>query len=231
MSRSLSAFMLVGLVLLFVVVGTAGAASRESVLYAFHGKDGGFGGNVIVGPHGALYGTTVGGGGEKACPDSSFDGCGVVFQLARGANGKWDETVLHAFRGGSADGSSPAGNLVVDKNGNLYGTTVDGGPLHECSNLGCGVVFELAPGANGKWTFKVLHLFAITDGANPYGGMISDSAGNLYGTTSSGGNTSACLTGGCGVVFELSPSGKGQLDRNRGIRIQRYRRRRPHGPR
>ncbi len=184
-------------------------AASEKVLYTFHGKDGGFGGNVIVGPHGALYGTTVGGGGEKACPDSSFDGCGVVFQLARGANGKWAETVLHAFRGGSADGSSPAGNLVIDKKGNLYGTTVYGGPLDECSNLGCGIVFELTPGANGKWTYKVVHLFDVTDGAWPYGGLIFDAAGNLYGTTSGGGNTGAC-TGGCGVVFELSPGAKGQ---------------------
>jgi uncharacterized repeat protein (TIGR03803 family) len=200
---------MVGLVLLFVVVGTAGAASRESVLYAFHGKDGGFGGNVIVGPNGALYGTTVGGGGEKACPDSSFDGCGVVFQLTRGANGKWAETVLHAFRGGSADGSTPAGKLVIDKKGNVYGTTVYGGPLDECSNLGCGIVFELTPGADGKWTYKVVHQFNVTDGAWPYGGLIFDAAGNLYGTTSGGGNTGAC-TGGCGAVFELSPGAKGQ---------------------
>ena len=93
MSRKHSGFTLAGLVLILAVAGSAWAAS-EKVLYRFHGKDGGFGGSVIVGPDGKLYGTTVGGGGEKACPDSSFDGCGVVFRLTPGAKGKWGEAML-----------------------------------------------------------------------------------------------------------------------------------------
>lgn len=194
--------------LILMLVSTSWAAS-EKVLYRFHGKDGGFGGSVIVGPDGKLYGTTVGGGGEKACPNSSFDGCGVVFQLTPGKDGKWRETILHAFRGGNSDGSTPAGDPAVDEKGNLYGTTVYGGPLDECSNEGCGIVFELTPNAGGKWTYKVVHEFAVTDGAWPYGGLIFDAAGNLYGTTTGGGNTGAC-TGGCGVVFELTPGAKGQ---------------------
>jgi uncharacterized repeat protein (TIGR03803 family) len=197
--------MLAGLVLMLAVASGAWAAS-EKVLYAFHGTDGGFGGNVIVGPDGKLYGTTVGGGGEKACPDSSFDGCGVVFQLTPGAGGTWRETVLHRFNG--SDGSSPAGNLVLDKAGNLYGTTEYGGSKG-CSNLGCGVVFELVRGRGDKWAYKVLYNFSSGVGLWPFDGLIFDPQGNLYGTTSHGGNFNAC-DGGCGVVFELSPGAGGK---------------------
>jgi len=196
--------MLAGLVLILAVAGSASAASRETVLYAFHGKDGRGPGSVIVAPDGTLYGTTWF-GGKIHCPGSGSLGCGVVFRLTRDANGKWRETVLHAFDDDNTDGSLPAGSLTLDKNGNLYGTTVYGGPLNECSNQGCGVVFELTPGADGKWTYRVVHAFDVTDGAAPWDGLIFDSAGNLHGTTSGGGNTDAC-TGGCGVVFQLTPS-------------------------
>ena len=191
--------LLIGFRLLLALCATSWAAS-EKVLYAFHGQDGLGPNSLIVGPDGGLYGTTEL-GGTNTC---LARGCGVVFRLSRGSDGKWHETVLHDFAG--SDGWFPNGALVADKAGNLYGTTVNGGP--SCSQLGCGVVFELVRGKAGKWTFKVLHNFALTDGANPYAGMIFDSKGNLYGTASGGGNTSAC-TGGCGVVFKLTPDGKG----------------------
>ena len=175
-------------------------AASEKVLYRFHGADGNVPGSVIQGPDGALYGTT-GEGGANPCQGQ---GCGVIFRLTQGTDGKWREAVLHNFTG--SDGWFPEGPLVADKAGSLYGMTVYGGP--SCSQLGCGVVFGLVRGNGNKWTFKVLHDFAVTDGANPYAGLIFDSKGNLYGTTSYGGNTNAC-TGGCGVVFELSPDGRG----------------------
>jgi uncharacterized repeat protein (TIGR03803 family) len=179
-------------------------ATSEKVLYSFHGKDGLAGGSVMLDSDGSLYGTASG-GGTGSCP---FPGCGVIFRLEPGADGKWQETVLHDFAG--SDGRFPNGTLVADNDGNLYGTTVYGGP-NGCSGLGCGVAFELKRGTGGKWTYEILHLFfqQIGDGAQPYAGLIFDSKGNLYGTTSVGGNTSAC-TGGCGVVFELSPVGEGQ---------------------
>jgi len=192
---------LIGFACVLALCATAWAAS-EKVLYRFHGKDGWGGGSVILDSQGALYGTTTYGG--NACTGL---GCGVVFQLTRDANGKWHETVLHDFAG--SDGEFPSGTLIVDKAGNLYGTTVYGGRLDQCSNGGCGLVFELTPGAGGEWTYKVVHEFDVTDGAAPYGGLIFDSQGNLYGTTSRGGNTGACQ-GGCGVVFTLVPGAKGQ---------------------
>jgi uncharacterized repeat protein (TIGR03803 family) len=180
-------------------------AASEKVLYAFHGTDGCGPTSVIVGGDGVLYGTTQAAGTSTCSADGDS---GAVFRLTRGSDGKWSETVLHYFTG--SDGWFPNGALVADKAGNLYGTTVYGGP-NGCSGLGCGVTFELERGSNGEWTFSVLHQFfqQIGDGAQPYAGMIFDSKGNLYGTTSHGGNTSAC-EGGCGVVFELSPAGNGK---------------------
>jgi uncharacterized repeat protein (TIGR03803 family) len=192
--------MLAGLVLVLAVASGAWAAS-EKVLYAFHGNDGWAPTSVILGADGALYGTTMNGGTN--CGQS--DDCGVVFQLTRGSDGKWSETVLHDF--GGSDGWFPNGSLVADKAGNLYGTTVYGGSKG-CSNLGCGLVFELVRGRGDKWTYKVLYNFGSGGGLWPYAGMIFDSNGNLYGTTSGGGNFNAC-EGGCGVVFELSPDRKG----------------------
>jgi uncharacterized repeat protein (TIGR03803 family) len=106
------------------------------------------------------------------------------------------ESVLYRFKGGT-DGATPYAGLVADKAGNLYGTTVAGGT----SNVGA--VFEVSP-PGSAWTEGVLYSFAGgTDGASPWAGLIFDKAGNLYGTTASGGGTSC--TGGCGTVFELSP--------------------------
>jgi uncharacterized repeat protein (TIGR03803 family) len=106
------------------------------------------------------------------------------------------ETVLYSFAGGS-DGAVPEAGLAMDQAGNLYGTTNQGGPA------GSGTVFELvAPtDKNGTWTEKVLHNFGAgksADGTAPIGGVTLDAAGNLYGTTSSGGKY------GFGTVFALS---------------------------
>lgn len=146
------------------------------MLHSFTGADGGapFAG-VISDSSGNLYGTTFGGGAL---------GQGVVFKLDRTGH----ETVLHSFTGG--DGAFPYSELVRDPAGNLYGTTYNGG----ASDVG--VVFKLDTG--GQET--VLHSFTGgIDGGSSEAPLIRDAAGNLYGTTSTGGSRSG------GVVFQLKP--------------------------
>ena len=109
------------------------------------------------------------------------------------------ETVLHRFN--DKDGANPAAGLIFDASGNLYGTTSDGGAY------GGGTAFELTPKAGGGWTEKVLHEFGKgADGLAPFGGLIFDASGNLYGTTYEGGDPGNCRGTGCGTAFELMPT-------------------------
>ena len=113
------------------------------------------------------------------------------------------EKVLHNF-GSGTDGQYPQSSVILDAAGNLYGTTYGGG------SKGLGTVFETSPNGSGGWTTTVLHNFhGAADGAYPFAGLVMDGAGNLYGTTFSGGNSSTDCPGGCGTVFETSPNGKG----------------------
>jgi uncharacterized repeat protein (TIGR03803 family) len=158
---------------------------KEKVLHSFNVSDGNgpFGG-LTFDTHGNLYGTTYYGGAH---------GYGVVFELTPKAGGGWKEKVLHSFNSNGHDGFYPYTSVILDGAGNIYGTTLEGG------SHGFGSVFELAPKVGGGWTKTSLHDFASNgkDGTYPRGGLI-DSAGNLYGTTTSGGL-------GEGIVFELAP--------------------------
>jgi uncharacterized repeat protein (TIGR03803 family) len=110
--------------------------------------------------------------------------------------------VLHTFKG--KDGNGPAGVLFRDTDGNLFGTTEAGG-TGKCGDYGCGTAFKLNKYGKQIW----LHSFDVTDGEEPSAGLLSDAAGNLYGTTDYGGH--ATCTSGCGVVFELHSGGKGTV--------------------
>jgi uncharacterized repeat protein (TIGR03803 family) len=105
-------------------------------------------------------------------------------------------------------GNHPHAGVIFDQSGNLYGTTYYGG--HRDS----GTVFKLAPNTNGSWTETVLYTFCTlsqcADGALPQAGLVFDQAGNLYGTTSEGGEPS----GGVGVVFKLTPNKDGSWSEN-----------------
>jgi uncharacterized repeat protein (TIGR03803 family) len=169
----------------------------ETILYAFNDSSDGSVpyASLIMDAAGNLFGTTFQGGHfSKAC---FSQGCGVVFELSPSPSGSWTESVLHTFQG-SPDGTNPIGGVVLDASGNLWGTTGYGG------SRGYGTVFELTPQA-GSWKETLVHSFTGgSDGNGPFASVILDSAGNIYGTTSAGGNLNACTTGGCGVVFKLA---------------------------
>ena len=192
------------------IVFKIAARGGESVLHAFTGGSDGAspGAGLTADGAGNLYGTTLAGGGTDNCGLGPY-GCGVVFKIA--ANGT--ESVLHVFVGKAKDGAYPSAALIADQQGNFYGTTAGGGSTDNCGAqkkgfraAGCGTVFKLAPDG----TESILHVFTGgTDGAYPFGGVIADSTGNLYGTTAGGGGTANCGLGpyGCGIVFKLAPDG------------------------
>ncbi len=163
----------------------SGGSWNESVLYSFTGGSDGFGpgGGVVFDQAGNLYGTT---------PDGGTYGAGAVYQLSPNGGG-WQEKVIHNFTGGDDGGAGSLGLLLIDSVGGIYGVTELGGAN------GAGTVFKLFSFA-GTWNLITLHAFeGQPDGAFPYGGLIADRNGNLYGTTYYGG------TNGAGAVFKLGP--------------------------
>jgi uncharacterized repeat protein (TIGR03803 family) len=151
-------------------------------------------GNLAVDSAGNLYGTTTYGGNSSDGCSSSRRTCGTVFELSPPPDGvgSWTETLLYAFcsQANCTDGANPQSGVIIDSEGNLYGTTF-------------GVVFELSPppGGNGPWTETVLHTEKYL-----YGSLVFDNVGNLYGTTTGGG-----VNGG-GTAFELSPAANGWIE-------------------
>jgi uncharacterized repeat protein (TIGR03803 family) len=160
------------------------------VIHAFTGgADGATGsaGRMIL-RHGHLFGAATAGGTY---------GSGVVFELTPRGVGEWNFRTIYSFRG-QPDGSFPYAALLFDRSGNIYGTTYYGGAN------GIGAVYELSPRPIGEWNENVLYSFQEgSDGNSPIGNLVSDSVGNLYGTTSEGGL-------GSGTIFKLSAIGSGQ---------------------
>jgi uncharacterized repeat protein (TIGR03803 family) len=158
------------------------ASGTETILWNFgSGKDGAnpYGG-VILCKHGNLCGTTANGG---------VYGDGTVFEVTPSGM----ETILHSFDNNDIDGFNPYAGLVMDKRtGNLYGTTINGGG----TGSSAGIVFKLTPSG----TETILHTFGGSpDGASPWGGLVLDTTGNLYGTTFAGG------TSGNGTLYKVTP--------------------------
>lgn len=173
--------------MVLLLIGSASAGS-EKVLYSFAGGSDGASpydtGLLLRDPSGNFYGTTYQGG---SC------GAGTVFELSRSGS----ETVLHNFCL-EGDGGYPFGSVILDSSGNVYGTTEVGGKLNG------GTVFKLKRNSKGDWIETLLHSFSGgLDGKGPFDGVISDAAGNLYGTASEGG--AGAPFG--GVVFEISATG------------------------
>ena len=157
---------------------------KLTILHRFSGQ---LRAGLAIGGDGVLYGTTI------------QSGNGTVFSLTPPASqgGAWTETTLHSFAGQPGDGANPFGGVAIGSGGVLYGTTQIGGTSNH------GTVFSLTPPAvpGGAWTETILHNFTghPGDGASPLAGVVIDSAGVLYGTTSLGGNA------GGGTVFSLTP--------------------------
>ncbi len=152
---------------------------------------------VTIAADGTLYGTTFY-GGSNTCTGI---GCGTVFRLRpplsapHSALSPWNETILYRFTG--TDGALPQGDLTFDPAGNIYGTTVGGGQ----SNWG--TIYKLAP-PGGGWTESASYSAQEFDGngSQPYGGVVLDHSGNLYGVFQFGGQSN-------GTAYQLSPSGSG----------------------
>jgi uncharacterized repeat protein (TIGR03803 family) len=173
----------------FKLTPQSGGRWSYNVIHLFKGPDGETPvGSLILDSLGNLYGTTQSGGAH---------GNGTVFELSPSGS-KWTEKVLYSFGATSNDLQAPLGALTFDTSGNLYGTASSGGPY-----LVQGGVFELKPFGK-RWHETVIYDFTGgDDGGVPMGNLAWDSAGNLYSTAFNGGDT------GFGVVFELSPSSRG----------------------
>jgi len=177
-----------------------GSGWTFSPLYNFAGGNDGATplARVIFGSNGTLYGTTS----DQAMEQGTF---GTVFNLRPPASAcksvlcPWSETVLHRFTANGNDGITPGyGDVVFDKAGNLYGTTINGGTNDR------GIVYELTP-SGGSWTESILFNFGSGLGVYPYNGVIFDNAGNLYGTTYEDEDGPTVY----GTVYQLTPSGSG----------------------
>src|SRR5580704_11110037 len=177
----------IGSVALILIVASLAQSQTFSVLYSFGDSPDGINPQAALIPdgQGGAYGTTFYGGAH---------GYGALFRLDH--TGK--ESIVYSFAG-PPDGGNPAGNLVRDAAGNIYGATVWGGVSNS------GAVFKVD--ATGQESVLYSFKGGTTDGANPEGGVIEDSAGNLYGTTAAGGSMAGCANYGCGIVFEIDPSG------------------------
>jgi len=165
--------------------GNGGWNSR--LIHSFRGypHDGWFAyGTPAFDQEGNLYGTTLEGG---------KDDNGTVYKLSP-VKKRWEERVLHSFKGTAHDGYEPFGGVTLDSAGNIYGTTSG------ITSTNYGTIFELvAPVGKGAYKEKIIRAFNNTDGGEPVGGLILDGAGNIYGTTILGGSN------GYGVVFEVTP--------------------------
>lgn len=162
----------------------------ETVLHRFSGGTDGANpvAGLVLGKDGALYGTTLN-GGNSHCPQ----GCGVVFKVTKSGR----ETVLYHFTDTNSDAANPGGGVIFDQNGNLFGTSEQGGDQNN------GAVFKLTHTASG-WTESTIHSFhQFQDGYDPHDGLIMDKAGALYGTTLKGGRSLD------GVIFQMVQDSSG----------------------
>ena len=173
----------------------SGGTWTQTVIHAFTGAEDGSGpgARVTVARAGNVYGMAPTGGAY---------GLGTIYKIHPGPNGAWTFTVIHAFTGG-ADGSTGSAGRMIVRDGHLYGAATTGG------TYGSGVVFQLTPTAVGEWLFRTIYSFrGQPDGSFPYGALLFDGSGNIYGTTYYGG------ANGVGAVYKLSRRSVGEWNEN-----------------
>jgi uncharacterized repeat protein (TIGR03803 family) len=176
----------------FELSSKTGGGWTEKVLHSFNPntKDGvAPNASLILDTSGNLYSTTLEGGAYSL---------GTVFELSPKTGGGWKEKVVHSFNSNGKDGYFPFAALTLDGSGNLYGATSVGGTKYG------GVAFELMPKTSGGWTEKILYDFGSPGATDPFGQLIFDGSGNLYGTTGTNGPDDS------GSVFKLTPQSSGK---------------------
>ena len=172
-------------------LSNTGGTWTQTVIHAFTGGDDGSGpgARVTVDRAGNVYGMA---------PTGGVYGLGTIYKIHRASNRTWIFGVLHAFTGGTDGATGSAGRMIL-RNGRLYGAVTAGG------RYGSGVVFELNAGGFGERDLKILYAFrGQPDGSFPYGALLFDQPGNIYGTTYYGG------ADGIGAVYKLSPQPVGE---------------------
>ena len=171
-------------------LSNTGKTWTQTVIHAFTGGDDGSGpgARVTVDSAGNIYGMTPTGGAY---------GLGTIYKIRQAPGGAWTFKVIHAFTGGTDGATGSAGRMIL-RHGHLYGAATAGG------DYGSGVVFELSPRGASEWDFKTIYAFrGQPDGSFPYGALLFDRSGNIYGTTYYGG------ANGIGAVYKLSPRAVG----------------------
>ncbi len=191
--RTVKTILMMAALVSAAAMGAQAQSYTEAPIYGFNSGTGGNEpvSNLIQAGDGYLYGTTYEGGSATACAGY---GCGTIFKVL--PDGK-NYTVLYTFKD-NGDGAQPYAAPIEGSDGNFYGTT------YGTTGTDAGSVYQLTPGG----TYTTLHAFTNgTDGGFPQDGLVQGSDGNLYGTTSTGGNLSDCAKAGCGTIFKVTPTG------------------------
>jgi uncharacterized repeat protein (TIGR03803 family) len=173
----------------FTLARAADGSFTERIIHSFHVSDGDLPNSTpVLDSAGNLYGTTYFGGNANICPP---DGCGVIYELTKNANGSWSEIVLRELQ--KQDGWQAVGPVVFDRAGNLYAAAQAGGAYS------WGSIYEITPHSPAPWTERIVHNFTNNpDGASP-SGIIVNASGSIFGVTGAGGSSQM------GIIFEIAP--------------------------